>query len=35
MHFTDLDSDQKGYLTLKTLPETPVEKLLLGRHRHR
>jgi hypothetical protein len=36
MHFTSLDSDQKGYLTLKTLPKTPIQKLLeKSRHERR
>jgi hypothetical protein len=28
MHFTALDSDQRGYLTLKTLPKTAIQKLI-------
>lgn len=28
MHFQALDPDQRGFLTLKTLPETAVEKIL-------
>ncbi|MGH7024196.1 MAG: hypothetical protein ACREEB_11490 [Caulobacteraceae bacterium] len=28
MHFTTLDESQRGYLTLKSLPQTEVEKLL-------
>ena len=28
MHFETLDQDQRGFLTLKTLPETAVEKIL-------
>ncbi|HEX9167822.1 MAG TPA: EF-hand domain-containing protein [Roseiarcus sp.] len=28
MHFDALDADKRGYLTLKTLPETAVEKIL-------
>ena len=36
MHFTTLNEEQKGYLTLKTLPQTAVEKLLasMGRARN-
>ncbi len=34
MHFQALDPDQRGYLTLKTLPETAVEKIL-DRYRRR
>jgi hypothetical protein len=34
LHFQDLDQDQRGYLTLKTLPETAVQKLL-DRYRKR
>ena len=33
MHFTALDENQRGYLTLNSLPKTAVEKLLeKGRH---
>jgi len=32
MHFDSLDSDQKGYLTLKSLPQTAVERLLDRSH---
>jgi hypothetical protein len=32
MHFTALDPDERGYLTLESLPQTTVEKLL-GRSR--
>jgi hypothetical protein len=36
MHFTTLDADQKGFLVLKALPETRMEKLLdTIRHRRR
>jgi hypothetical protein len=36
VHFTTLDSRHVGYLTLDTLPETPVQKRLArGRHRGR
>jgi hypothetical protein len=34
-HFDTLDRDQKGYLTLATLPYTPVQKRLLKRQRRR
>jgi hypothetical protein len=34
MHFQTLDQDQRGFLTLKTLPETAVEKIL-DRYRRR
>jgi hypothetical protein len=35
MHFTTLDGDEKGFLTLKDLPETTVQKLLgKGKRRH-
>lgn len=34
MHFTTLDGDERGFLTLKDLPETKVQKLL-GKGRHR
>jgi hypothetical protein len=33
MHFTSLDEEQKGYLTLGALPKTPVEKLLEKSHK--
>jgi hypothetical protein len=33
MHFTALDEEQKGYLTLNSLPKTTVEKLLEKSHR--
>ena len=32
MHFDSLDPDGRGYLTLKTLPQTTVEKLLNQSH---
>jgi len=32
LHFDALDQDQKGYLTMKSLPETAVEKLLDRTH---
>jgi hypothetical protein len=35
MHFDALDPEQRGYLTLKTLPETQVEKLLNQLHRRK
>ena len=34
MHFQALDENKRGYLTLKTLPETAVEKIL-GHYRQR
>jgi hypothetical protein len=34
IHFTALDSDKLGYLTLASLPKTPMQKLL-GRGRRR
>lgn len=34
MHFEALDQDQRGFLTLKTLPETTVERIL-DRYRRR
>ncbi|HEY1448719.1 MAG TPA: hypothetical protein VGF33_09290 [Caulobacteraceae bacterium] len=33
MHFTSLDANQKGYLTLAALPKTTVEKLLEKSHK--
>lgn len=36
VHFAALDSEKLGYLTLNSLPQTPMQKLLAhGRHRHR
>jgi len=35
MHFTSLDEDGRGYLTLKALPKTTVQKLLEASHRRR
>ncbi len=36
IHFAALDSDKLGYLTLASLPQTPMQKLLAhGRHRRR
>lgn len=35
LHFTSLDSDGRGYLTLDSLPLTAVEKLLNGKHYRR
>ena len=35
MHFDALDPDGRGYLTLKTLPQTQVEKLLNQSHRRK
>jgi hypothetical protein len=35
IHFSALDSDKLGYLTLATLPQTPMQKLLAHGHRRR